>query len=107
MRWREENGSLDIIKLREDLKETDSRILAAIKERFCICKKIGEIKNAFKFPICDAKQEAKVIETRLEEGRNLALEDDLVRELMLLLMNYSKKIQLCVVNSLEIERRMK
>lgn len=96
MRWREYDWCNEhLSQLREEIRETDSRILALIKERMSICKKIGEIKMAFGLSIHDTEQETRVIETRLKEGHDLGLDADFVNDLMVLLMKHSKRLQLC------------
>ncbi len=94
MRWRADGWcGQKLSQLREEIKETDSKILELVKMRMSISEKIGEIKMAYGLPIYDPIQEAKVIESRLKEGHALGLKDDFVEELMVLLMKNSKRIQ--------------
>mgnify|MGYP001602978652 CR=1 len=94
MRWDESRWcSQRLPQLREEIKETDCRILELVKMRMSISEEIGEIKMASGLPICDPIQETRVIETRLKRGHALGLKDDFVEELMVLLMKNSKRTQ--------------
>jgi len=83
----------DLSRLRDAVKKLDFKILELIQERLNFCQKIGEIKRANRLPICDLIQEEKVMATRIEKGKALGLDEEFVRQLLILLMTHSKRIQ--------------
>jgi len=78
---------------REEVRGIDLTILELINKRMEICLEIGEIKENLGKPVFDSEQEKRVIEDRVNVGAILGLEEVLVRGLMNLIMDYSKKLQ--------------
>lgn len=95
MEWYEDDWcNKDILQLRNEITEIDHMILNLIKERMSICEKLGRIKIVNGLPIYDPEQEERVIKRWINRGRFLGLEEDFVRELSVMLIDHSKKIQL-------------
>ncbi len=79
--------------LRDKVGDIDYQILRLISKRLDSCTAIGLIKFKKKKPICNPVQEKKVYQTRVKIGKALGLKSDFVKEVMTLLMKYSKEVQ--------------
>lgn len=78
---------------REKVRKIDHEVLGLISKRMKVCLKIGEIKEYFGKPIFDPEQEKRVLEDKASIRIMLGLKEDFVKELISLVINYSKELQ--------------
>jgi chorismate mutase/prephenate dehydrogenase len=85
---------MSLEELRAKIDEIDYQILYLISQRFLISRKIAEIKNRLGLSIKDEAREAEVLRNWVENSRRLGVPEELARELVNSILNYSKRVQL-------------
>jgi chorismate mutase len=86
-----ERNTLDF--LREQIDRTDTEILYLLKRRFQTVKKIAKYKKSKNLEIFDNNRENEIIFDRINNSRNMELNENFIRELFELILAESKKIQ--------------
>lgn len=94
MRWCQEgNWMEDLSGLRDRIRRVDSSVLELVAQRMSLCEEVGAIKSAAGLPIYDPAQEEKVLKSRTQKAHEVGLDENFTRELMMLVMTYSKQLQ--------------
>lgn len=82
-----------LVAYRKEIRELDQKVLELLAERRKLAEKIGRVKKTVGFPIEDSEQEKRVFEMNTRLGRELGLEESLVRKLTGDLIESAKKCQ--------------
>jgi chorismate mutase len=94
MGWPSEHWQEEMSSLRSKIDRLDNEILSLIVKRTEVCRNIGKIKLMIGKPVFDPDREGEVIENRISLSRALGIHDDeFVRKIMTLMMDYSKRVQ--------------
>ena len=83
----------ELVGYRQEIRELDQQILELLAERRRLAEKIGKVKKSCGFPIEDSEQERRVFEMNARLGKELGLEESLVRKLTGDLIESAKKCQ--------------
>lgn len=79
--------------LRKQIDEIDWQLLAHIKKRLSIVKKIAMVKKENGLPIEDKKREAEMLDKLIKDGEKLQLTSNFILRLFKVIINESKKNQ--------------
>ena len=81
-----------ILDLRKTIDELDQEIIRLLKERMCVSKKVGALKEKLHIPIEDQNREKEIIERLTQQvGKNLT-EEQLIR-IFTAVFKSSKQVQ--------------
>ena len=81
---------------RKEINKIDENIIDILKERMKVSIKIGEHKKERKLKVLHADREKEVIENIIKYNninKEMVFDEEFIKELWKVLMNYSKKIQ--------------
>lgn len=78
---------------RQQLDKIDLEIMQLLAKRQQVVRQIGQLKLKQGLPIFQPEREQVVLQTRCTTARQLKLSESLIRQLWILIMNYSKKTQ--------------
>lgn len=93
MGWSSEHWQEDMSNLRGKIDRLDQEILHLIIQRMEVCRNVGKIKLMIGKPVFDPNREGEVVENRIHFSRGLDIDEEFVRKLMSLMMDYSKRVQ--------------
>lgn len=93
MGWSNKYWQEDMTSLRSKIDRLDNEILSLIVKRTEVCRNVGKIKLRVGRPVFDPDREKEVIEDRINFSRTLGIDDEFVRKIMILMMDYSKRVQ--------------
>ncbi|MBW2663073.1 MAG: chorismate mutase [Deltaproteobacteria bacterium] len=93
MEWSNEHWQGEMSTLRSKIDRLDNEILSLIVKRTEASRNIGKIKLSVGRPVFDPDREREVIENRINFSRALGIDDEFVRKIMILMMDYSKRVQ--------------
>lgn len=93
MEWSNEHCQGEMSTLRSKIDRLDNEILSLIVKRTEVCRNVGKIKLSVGRPVFDPDREREVIENRINFSRTLGIDDEFVRKIMILMMDYSKRVQ--------------
>jgi monofunctional chorismate mutase len=82
----------DLKRLREEIDDTDEKIVRLLERRMELSRKVGEYKEMNGLPILDATRENQVIKSRIDMLSDPSFEEA-VTEVFKLVMRYSRKYQ--------------
>lgn len=82
-------------ELRKNIDKIDEELLKKLVERFSVVDKISRVKKIEGRNIEDKEREKKLKQSRSLMARNLGLEEKFVERLFSLVVNESKKRQIC------------
>lgn len=85
---------MSLEEFRDEIRDTDLKILDLIKKRLDIAKKIGLYKKKHQYPVKNVKVEEKVIERAKNHALSLGIPTELAVNVIKLLIEFSEKIQL-------------
>ena len=87
--------SENLSNLRKEINEIDEELIKIIKKRMDVSVKIGKFKKENNIEVLNTNREKEVIANimNFNDKINANLEEEFIKELWILLMNYSKKIQ--------------
>jgi len=100
MEWSNEHWQGEMSILRSKIDRLDQEILHCFMKRMEVCRNVGKIKLMACKPIFDSEREKEVIEDRINFSRALGIDDEFVREIMILMMDYSKRVQVIEMRKL-------
>ena len=85
----------DLDNLRYEINNIDSEILYLLKKRMDISVKVGKFKKENNITILDNTRENKVYQKlfNLNEQGGKKLEEEFIKNIWEIIMNYSKKLQ--------------
>lgn len=83
-----------LLKMREIVDSLDAELLLIIAKRMEICKKIGNFKNLNGIPIVQPERYASLLKNKIEEGLNLGLDPDFLKQLFTNIHTASVELQL-------------
>ena len=86
--------SEDLTNFRNEINEIDEELIKILKNRMDISIKIGKYKKENNIQVLNTNREKEVIDNimKYNNKHNAQLEEEFIKELWTLLMNYSKKI---------------
>ena len=93
MGWSSEHWQEDMSSLRSKIDRLDNEILSLIVKRTEVCRNVGKIKLMIGKPVFDPDREGEVMENRIDFSKALGIDEDFVRKIMSLIMDYSKRAQ--------------
>ncbi|MCG9760039.1 MULTISPECIES: chorismate mutase [Pseudoalteromonas] len=82
-----------LAELRSGINQIDEQLIRLIAERFSKVSEVGDLKAIFHLPVEDLQREHLVLERALETAKKNGLSEYLTRDLMSVLMTYSKAAQ--------------
>ena len=88
--------SEDLTEFRKEINQIDNDLINNIKKRMKISIKIGKFKKDNNIKILNTNRDKEVIDNIIKYNnidQELYLEEDFIKELWIILMKYSKKIQ--------------
>ena len=90
----------DLDNLRYEINNIDSEILYLLKKRMNISVKVGKLKKENNITILDNTREKKVYQKlfHLNEQKGEKLEEEIIKNIWEIIMNYSKKLQINDLN---------
>lgn len=90
----------DLDNLRYEINNIDSEILYLLKKRMNISVKVGKLKKENNITILDNTREKKVYQKlfHLNEQKGEKLEEEFIKNIWEIIMNYSKKLQINDLN---------
>lgn len=90
----------DLDNLRYEINNIDSEILYLLKKRMNISVKVGKFKKENNITILDNNREKKVYQKLfyLNEQKGEKLEEEFIKNIWEIIMNYSKKLQINDLN---------
>ena len=90
----------DLDNFRYEINNIDSEILYLLKKRMNVSVKVGKFKKENNITILDNTREKKVYEKlfNLNEQKGEKLEEEFIKNIWEIIMNYSKKLQINDLN---------
>ena len=87
--------SEDLATFRNQINEIDEELIKILKKRMDVSIKIGKFKKENNIQVLNTSREKQVINNIMDYNNKnkIDLEEEFIKELWTLLMNYSKKIQ--------------
>lgn len=82
-----------IEQLRKKIEETDAVIIQTLAKRQELSKQIGQLKSIHGKDIVDPPREKKLFEFYENLSERYQLEQDFIKKLFRLIIDYSKKVQ--------------
>ncbi len=84
---------MDITELRKKIDTIDKEILIALAKRRNIVKQIGVLKHELKIPPIDAVRWQEVIHSRMKQGKELEIPDQVVASIWDILHEWSLEVE--------------
>ena len=88
------DGALDVAEVRARIEAVDRRLVALVAERLELARRIGGLKRRTDSATLDPGREAAVIRHAVENGRELGLPEEPVRQLFWTLVGLCRSAQL-------------
>ena len=82
--------------LRIEIDKYDSQILNLLNKRMEACSKVGELKKNNNIKVLDSERERKLLDNLISKNKHFdsKLDEDFIKDLWTLIMNYSKSRQI-------------
>lgn len=80
-------------ELRKEIDEYDTDLIHALSKRMKTVEKVSEYKKKHNLEVGDEQREEKILESRKKLAEELGVSKELVEELFLKIMEYSRKAQ--------------
>lgn len=87
------NPNHEIALLRKQIDELDSQLFRTIANRLAVVKEIAKIKKNHKMTILQLTRWNQILQNRVNEGMEMGIEENFVRELLALIHNASIELQ--------------
>lgn len=84
---------------RKRIDETDRLLIDIIAERMNISRRIGEYKSEYGIDIIQPERYTAMLKQRIEQGKNLKIDERFISSLFDLIHEESQKVQTAVINS--------
>jgi len=73
------NTMKNLAKLRTEITQLDTQLLALLAKRLQLVRKIGEYKKMHNLPIRDEKREEEILQDLFEKGKSLQISQELIK----------------------------
>lgn len=86
-------GAPTLTALREELTEVDAALIALLKRRVELARRVGAAKRAAGLPVLDPKREAQVVAAAAREARTAGLPEEPVRDIFWPVVALCRRVQ--------------
>src|SRR3989338_2966728 len=83
----------ELKRLREHIDEADRELLRTLAERLEFVVQIGKLKRQEGLEVRDEKRRSDVISSRIYNGRNLGISEELVRKLFEAILDHAETLE--------------
>lgn len=79
----------ELNQLRQQIDQTDQKLLQLLQQRLALVKQVGEVKHQYGLPIYAPEREAQMLQARRQEAENMGLSSDLIEDILRRVMRES------------------